>query len=78
VPLLRRVGAFRASLRSVLRTLRPSMHLTQNLSAPRAKGGRNMLHTQKLSLGNYRKVKLDLKGTLKSKAMVYKKGIKYK
>jgi hypothetical protein len=29
VPLLRRVGALRASLRSVLRTLRPSMPLTQ-------------------------------------------------
>jgi hypothetical protein len=33
VPLLRRVGALRASLRSVLRTLRPSMHLTQNFVA---------------------------------------------
>jgi hypothetical protein len=29
VPLLRRVGVLRASLRSVLRTLRPYIHLTQ-------------------------------------------------
>ena len=36
VPLLRRVGALRASLRSVLRTLRPSMHLTR-LSESRIK-----------------------------------------
>jgi hypothetical protein len=33
VPLLRRVATLRASLRSVLRTLRPSRRLTQKLSA---------------------------------------------
>jgi hypothetical protein len=32
-----RVGALRASLRSVLRTLRPSMHLTQKTYTPRVK-----------------------------------------
>ena len=31
VPLLRRVGPLRASLRSVLRTLRPSRHLTHTV-----------------------------------------------
>ncbi len=37
MPLLRRVGTFRASLRSVLRTLRPSMRLTHTLAPRRQK-----------------------------------------